>query len=116
MKKIMIIGNIGKDAETFEYNNKDYIKFIVCVTSGKGDSKTTDWIECCTQQQALWPYLKKGKKVYVEGLPSVSAYINKENKAIAKITIYVNSIELLGSSGSSNANAGNTPKSDDIPF
>lgn len=86
LNKIMLIGNLGQDAETrFTTNNTAITSFSIATThSYKG--KDGNWVNETTWHNAiafsLSDYmkenLKKGKKVYVEGRLSKRDYTDKE--------------------------------------
>lgn len=86
LNKIMLIGNLGKDAETrFTTNNVSVTSFSLATTYGyKG--KDGNW-----QNETTWhnvvafnlsdyfkENLKKGKKVYVEGRLTKRDYTDKD--------------------------------------
>jgi len=86
LNKIMLIGRLGKDAETrFTTNNVSVTNFTLATDySYKG--KTGDWVNETTWHNIvsfnLSDYfkdnLKKGKKFYVEGRLSKRDYTDKE--------------------------------------
>ena len=133
MKKILITGNVGKDPERrADQNGNSFATFSVAVSVGNKQTPKTDWVDVtCSGKLAdvVCTYLKKGTKVLVSGFPSVNAYINRDNVAIATLRVYANEVEFLsakndGESTPSNDNDGvhNLPsnetslQSDDIPF
>lgn len=91
MKKITIIGTIGKDAEIKNIGGRDTVSFSVAVNTGKGDNKVTEWFSVLSSQTTLQPYLRKGDKVYVEGSPKFGIY----NEQV-KVGISSTQIQLLG--------------------
>ena len=86
LNKIMLIGRLGKDAETrFTTNNVSVTNFTIATDYGyKG--KNGDWVSETTWHNVvsfnLSDYfkenLKKGKKFYVEGRLSKRDYTDKE--------------------------------------
>ena len=103
MQRIVLIGRLGKDAETKTVSNQQVANFSVAVDSGKGDNKTTTWYDC-----TIWldtakhlanvvPFLKKGGQVYIEGTPKARAYTNNQQQTVATISVSVNMVTLLGS-------------------
>ncbi len=86
LNKIMLIGNIGKDAETrFTTNNVSITTFTLATThSFKG--KDGNWVNETTWHNiksfSLSDYfkenLKKGRKIYVEGRLTKREYTDKE--------------------------------------
>ena len=86
LNKVMLIGNLGNDAETrFTTNNLSITSFSLATTNGyKG--KDGNWVNETTWHNvisfSLSDYfkesLKKGKKFYVEGRISKRDYTDKE--------------------------------------
>jgi single-strand DNA-binding protein len=138
LNKIMLIGNLGKDAETrFTTNNISVTSFSLATTYGyKG--KDGNW-----QNETTWhnivafnlsdyfkENLKKGKKVYVEGRLTKRDYTDKEGvKRYSTDIISEKIIPLDSGSGdssayeASNISEGNvsepdiqTDENDDLPF
>lgn len=105
MYKLLVSGIVGNDAEVKDVNNSKLIKFSVAVhndyKNAEGEKvEKTDWV------QALWwkngkqstkvvEYLKKGKKVILEGEPGVDAYLSKDGEAKASQVITVKTLELV---------------------
>lgn len=92
MKKVEIIGYIGKDAETKD----DKVSFTVGVsesfTTRDGDKQDkTTWFYCQGKFGKFAEYLKKGTQVYVRGDMSVNV-----NEGNAFINIYNPEVQLLG--------------------
>ncbi len=102
MISLSIIGNIGKDAEVKEVGGKKVINFSVCHTEKRkdGQEKST-WVECGKwgETTAIAPYLTKGTKVYVEGIPDINLYKKNDGEPGGSIRVLVNKIELLGGGG-----------------
>ncbi len=107
MIKLQIVGNLGKDCIVKEVNGKNVINFSVAHTERFKDSQgnqkeKTTWVECAywTDRTTIAQYLTKGKTVYAEGAPEADAYLNKDNQAAATLRMRVQSVQLLGGSGS----------------
>lgn len=126
MISLVIIGNLGKDAEVKEVNGKKVINFSVCHTQKNKDgaSKST-WVECGKwgETTGIAPYLTKGTKVYVEGVPDLNLYKKNDGEPGGSIRLLVNKIELLGKSevATQAGPVGSTPASElpevsDLPF
>lgn len=110
MQKLIVIGNLGTDAEVRQANGKSFISFKVADTAKFTDNKgntteSTTWISCAMTGDAdtkVLPYLKKGTKVYVEGRPSYRLYSSEKQRCmLAGVDLHVTGIELCG--GSSDA-------------
>jgi single-strand DNA-binding protein len=142
--ELQVIGNLGNDAEINFHNQSKAINFSVAVNetwkdaSGQKCSRT-NWVRCTiwrdqSQSTNIVDYLKKGQQVIVTGTPSISPFINKENKADATLQLRVEKIKLLGPSKEDRmqqaapitaattagapamATAGGSDEPDDLPF
>ena len=139
MKKIIVTGNVGKDPELrADQTGSQFATFSVGIAVGTKQNPKTDWVEVsCNGKLAelARTYVKKGNKILVEGFPSASAYLNRENKPVASLRIFANNLEFLSkredepASDTTNPNpvyslpesdssyqAGQPLVSDDIPF
>ncbi len=105
MIKLQIIGYLGADAIVKQINDRYVIEFNVAHTERfKGadgiQRERTIWVRCSywrnKEQLKVAEYLKKGKQVYVEGIPGTSAYINQEGNAVGRMECRVTRLELLG--------------------
>jgi single-strand DNA-binding protein len=112
MIKLMVIGNLGKDATVNAVNGKNVINFTVAHTEKYKDSQgnnqeRTTWVECAywTDKTAIAPYLTKGKQVYAEGTPEARAFSRNDGTAGASQVLRVFTVQLLGG-GNSPAPAG----------
>lgn len=99
MKKMMIIGNVGRDPEvkTDDVGNL-YASFVVAVTAGTKAEPKTDWINInCNGKlvDVAKNYIKKGHKLFVEGYPKAHSYSNSEGQQFVGIRIFASQIELL---------------------
>ncbi|MCE2705837.1 MAG: single-stranded DNA-binding protein [Proteobacteria bacterium] len=140
MKKIIVTGNVGRDPEVrADQSGNQFVTFSIGVSVGTKQNPKTDWLEISCGGKLVdvaRNYVRKGTKVLVEGFPTVSAYMNKENKPAASMRVYANVMELLSRKedevspsndynndpvytlpemNSSNS-AVNSLQSDDIPF
>ncbi len=97
MQKIQIIGNLAKDATLVDSQTpgKQFISLTVIVNEKKGDTETKTAYEVTHRSTGVYPFLKSGKKVYVEGTPSCRAYMTKDGKAGAQLKIFADELELL---------------------
>lgn len=97
MQKIEIIGTIGQDAAVKSISEKQYTSFSVAVSrKNKNGERKTTWFDVMMSGTVLLQYITKGTKVYLEGEPTCSAYMNKENKPVANITVWARNIEFCG--------------------
>ncbi len=114
MIKFQVIGNVGKDASVNTVNGKSVINFTVAHTqkwkdqSGISHEKTR-WIDCAIWREstAIAQYIKKGDRVYVEGVPDVKLFDrNDGTKGVGQI-LTVTDIVLLGGKRDGNNTAEN---------
>ena len=134
LNKLMLIGNLGRDAETrFTTNNVSVTNFSIATTNSYKD-KDGNW-----QNETTWhnvtsfnlsdyfkDNLKKGKKFYVEGRITKREYTDKDgNKRTSTDVISEKLIPLesaaIDSSGTAetaadNAEAPKVETNDDLPF
>lgn len=101
MIKLMIIGNLGADAEMKNINGRNYISYSVCHTEKSKDGKEfSTWVNVMQnafdENPRILPYLNKGSQVYVEGNPSVGAYIANDGNAKGSLTLWAFKVELVG--------------------
>ena len=137
MIKLLIVGNVGKDAVVRDVNGKNVINFSVVHSERYRDSsgsqkENTTWADCSfwTERTGVAPYLKKGMRVYAEGLPRVETYTNKDGSTGVALRLRVSNVQLLGAgirsedSGGHSENEGvpelavaeGEEDSDDLPF
>ncbi len=135
MLKMVVIGNIGKDAESKEVNGQIVVNFHVAHTekfTSNGEKKErTIWVSCAQWRSKekgdkIVEYLKKGTKVYVEGYPTVETYTDGNNNVIPVQKLNVKIIELLSGAkaGAAESEHENVPTAsgaesetgDDLPF
>ncbi len=132
MSKIMIIGNVGKDAEMrMTPNGKAVCDFSVAVNrrGGQGGQEVTDWyrVSCWGRQAEIaQQYVRKGTSIFVEGQFEPRAYTDKSGANRVSNDIQFASFTLLGSRqageggmGSVAEQPGGAPPTfdpDEIPF
>ncbi|MCZ7604332.1 MAG: single-stranded DNA-binding protein [Melioribacteraceae bacterium] len=133
LNKIMLIGNLGQDAETrFTTNNVSVTNFSVATThSYKGKDgnwvNETTWHNCVSFNLSDYfkDALKKGKKFYVEGRLTKRDYTDKEGIKRYSTDVFVEKLIPLESSGGADSNysqensdSASNPVADDddLPF
>lgn len=135
-KKIIVTGNVVKDAEVRAVNDKNVINFTVAsnerFTDKEGNKRTiASYFNCSMwrDKTTVAQYIKKGTKVYVDGSPSAEYYETKGGEKMALMKIRVTDFELLGGNSkpaqepqssttapaSENSEGPPTPD-DDLPF
>jgi single-strand DNA-binding protein len=125
MIKTILIGNVGKDPEPIRYTpeGKAVCSYSVAVTLGGGDNKQTLWYKCTSwekQAENDSKYLKKGSKVYIEGVPvadktthNPKMYTNKEGAVVSTWDVTVKYIEYLSKAETTEESA---VEDESIPF
>lgn len=105
MNRLMIIGNVGKDATIRDAGNSKVISFSVAhserYTNKQGETQEkTTWVECSyfrpPDKTGIAQYLKAGAKIYVEGQADTRVYQNSAGGWVASLVMKVERIELLG--------------------
>ena len=141
LNKVMLIGNLGQDAEhRFTTNNNEVSTFSIATThSYKG--KDGNYVnETTWHNVVLWgasdflkSNLKKGKKFYIEGRISKRDYENKDGQKIYVTEVLADKFACIPLDGGNNSSGGNftsqqqapstpntvdntTPEEDDLPF
>ena len=131
LNKVMLIGHLGKDAETrFTTNNVSVTTFSLA-TNYRYKGKDGNWVDETTWHNIkswnLSDYfkenLKKGRKFYVEGRISKRDYTDKENIKRYSMEIISERLIPLDSTGSvdetstqvSEPNV-NVEENEDLPF
>ena len=121
LNKIMLIGNLGKDAEhRFTSNNLSVTTFSLATTNsykakdGNWQNETT-WhnIVAYSLSDFMKEQLKKGKKFYIEGRISKRDYTDKDG--VKRYTVDVVSERLIPLESSGFDNSGKERSSTEIP-
>ncbi|MDI9357639.1 MAG: single-stranded DNA-binding protein [Phycisphaerales bacterium] len=103
MIKLQTIGHLGKDAVLGTYQDRKVLNFTLASTERYKDQQgtlqeRTTWLDCSywVSSDALLPYLKKGKQVFIEGRPELKTYTTKEGKQGASLHVNIFNLQLLG--------------------
>lgn len=98
MQKLIIAGNVGKDAVLRRTGSGDAVLgFSVAVDQGKdasGNKRDTLWVDCSVwgkRAESLESYIVKGTKLALEGRPTVRAHEGK-----AYLGLSVNELTFMG--------------------
>lgn len=113
VNKVILIGNLGRDAETaFTASQVAVVKFSVATSRRWKDQATGDWKEETNWSNVVFwrgenvaPYLLKGTQVYVEGRLQTRSYDDKDGKKVWATDVVAEEVILLGGRGG-NAPAG----------
>jgi single-strand DNA-binding protein len=105
VNKVILVGNIGKDAETrFTKSGTPVSSFSIATSSRRKDGD--EWVEdtqwhnvILWKQENVATYLTKGKQVYVEGRIQTRSYEDKEGKKVYTTEIVGEQVVLLGGQG-----------------
>lgn len=98
MNFTFLTGNVGVVKEVVVLDNSKVLNFTVAVNKhykNKKGEKTTEtvWYDCALwNRENIFPYIKSGSHVTIQGEVSAKAYI-KDGKAIAVLTCTVDTIE-----------------------
>jgi single-strand DNA-binding protein len=129
MIKVLLIGNLGKDAEVKTFENGGRVVNFTVASTEKGyttkDNRQipdkTEWIDCVIKREAMMKvadYLKKGIKVYVEGKLESREY-TKDDVKRKIFEVAVSEIQLLtpkGEGSGQSAQSATAAKDDDLPW
>lgn len=105
MLKLIVSGVLGQDAEVKEVGNSKIIKFSVAVSMDYKDAQgnkveKTEWVRAALwkgkdQSTKVAEYLKKGKKVLIEGVPESDGYKTREGEVKSALGVNVKELEFL---------------------
>lgn len=101
MLRLQVIGRLTRDAGVKSFNGTNFMEFSVAVNRKVNGREFTDFIDCTwsADRGSIFPYLLKGKQVFVEGLPRWNCYqSNKDGRYYAGVNLMVDRLELLGDS------------------
>lgn len=113
LNKILLIGRMTRDPEFKSVNGSSVVNFSVAnnriYMSGGEKKEETHYFDCVAWGKLadiLKQYAGKGKQVAIEGRLQQQSWETPEGKKASKIRIYVESAQLLGSSGGSTGGGG----------
>jgi single-strand DNA-binding protein len=107
VNKVILIGNLGRDAETkYTQGGIAVSRFSIATTRRIKDNATGEWKdETDWNNVVLWrnenlaPYLLKGKQVYVEGRLQTRSYEDKDGVKKYSTEVVAEDVILLGGRG-----------------
>lgn len=101
MQQIQIIGNVGEDCVIRDVNSKRFATFRVACTEkvpqGSELVDRTTWYSCSYNKPdaRVLEFIKKGVRVFIQGLPSYSIYDSAVNHCkMIDIRVFVDRIQL----------------------
>ena len=111
VNKVILIGHLGRDAETaYTASQIAVTKFSVATSRRWKDQQSGEWKEETDWSRVvLWrgenvaPYLTKGKQVYVEGRLQTRSYDDKDGKKVWATDVIADEVILLGGRGEGGA-------------
>jgi len=114
LNKVMLIGNLGRDAELkYTPSGVPVSRFSVATTRRWKDQQTGEWKDDTTwtnvvlwRNENLAPYLTKGKQVYVEGRIETRSYEDKDGQKKYSTEVVSDEVMLLGGRGDSGSGGG----------
>jgi single-strand DNA-binding protein len=117
VNKVILIGHLGRDAETsFTASQVSVTKFSVATNRRWKDQQSGEWKEETDWSRVvLWraenlaPYLTKGKQVYVEGRLQTRSYEDKDGKKVYATDVVADDVILLGGRGEGGGPGGPGP-------
>ncbi|NPA37858.1 MAG: single-stranded DNA-binding protein [Chlorobi bacterium] len=105
MFKVILTGALGNDATVKEAGSKNAINFDIAVSLDYKDHEgnkieKTEWVRAVIWKQEgkstkIAEYLKKGRKVLIEGVPGSEAFKTKDGQIKASLHVTVKEIEFL---------------------
>jgi len=114
VNKVILIGHLGRDAETkFTSTGVAKTTFSVATSWRSKDPQTGEWRDetdwhnvVLWRQENLANYLTKGKQVYVEGRLQTRSYEDKEGKKVYVTEVTAQDVVLLGGRAAETAERG----------
>jgi single-strand DNA-binding protein len=124
VNKVILIGHLGRDAETaYTASQVPVTKFSVATSRRWKDQATGDWKEetdwsrvVLWRGEAVAPYLLKGKQVYVEGRLQTRSYDDKDGKKVWATDVVADEVILLGGRGEGGPSGGGDEYSQQEPM
>ena len=103
MLKLILSGALGNDAEVKDVGSRTVINFNVAVSMDYKDKdgkkvEKTEWIKAVLwrdQSTKIAEYLKKGKRVLIEGVPETEGYKSKDGEIKSALTVKVKELEFM---------------------
>ena len=107
VNKVILVGHLGKDAETkFTPGGAAVTKFSVATSRRWKDKDSGEWKEetdwsnvVLWRSENLANYLTKGKQIYVEGRLHSRSYEDKDGKKVYATEVVADDVILLGGQG-----------------
>ena len=122
MLKMTAIGHLGRQATLNNVNGKQVINMNLAHSEKYKDAQgnivnKSVWINVSWWQESskILQYLQKGSQIFVEGIPSVDTYKNKDGQTVAQLRLRATMVQLLGGNKQENNNQQAAPQNDLTP-
>lgn len=91
-----IIGNLGRDAQTRQIREKNYVSFDVAHEQRNGESSETVWVSVLWYGNGgnLVQYLKRGAKVFVRGRLVPGIYTGRDGVARLSLSLMATEVQM----------------------
>jgi len=104
VNKVILIGNLGRDAETkFTQSGTSVTNFSLATTRRWKDQQSGEWKDQTEWHRVVYwkaenvaNFLTKGKQVYVEGRLQTRSYDDKDGKKVYTTEVVCEHLVLLG--------------------
>jgi single-strand DNA-binding protein len=101
VNKCIFVGRLGRDPEVRNTNGgKQVVNFSIAVDHGKGDEKTTEWVNLVAfgkLAEICGKYLTKGKQIYAEGRMQTRSWDDKKTgEKKYRTEVVLNEMQMLG--------------------
>jgi len=103
VNKIILLGNVGKDPEVHEHQNKLALLTLATSKTYKKDGEPvtkTEWhnlVFWSGLANVVEKYVKKGMRIYVEGEMTYTSFTDKEGVQRIKSQVVVSNMQMLNS-------------------
>ncbi len=114
VNKVILVGHLGRDAETkFTPGGAAVTKFSIATSRRWKDQQSGEWKEetnwtnvVLWRAENLAKYLTKGKQLYVEGRIQTRSYEDKDGKKVYATEVVADEVILLGGQGGGGGSQG----------
>lgn len=91
-----IIGNLGRDAQTRQIREKNYVSFDVAHEQRNGESSETVWVSVLWYGNGgnLLQHLRKGAKVFVRGRLVPGIYTGRDGVARLSLSLMATEVQM----------------------
>lgn len=103
MIKMTAIGHLGSQATLNNVNGKQVINMNLAHSEKHKDAQgnivnKSVWINVSwwSESSKILQYLQKGAQIFVEGIPSVDVYKNKDGQTVPQLKLRATMVQLLG--------------------